>query len=52
MLYIYEWDLIPAHLIMGCKEEFDEGKQHVCNFSQLTRDIRYASLTWLLSYLV
>ena len=32
-----------------CREEFDEGKQHICYFSQLIRDIRYACLTWLLS---
>jgi hypothetical protein len=30
------------------REEFNEGIQHVCNFSQSIRDIRYASLTWLL----
>jgi hypothetical protein len=28
--------------------EVDEGRQHVCNFSQLIRDIRYAGLTQLL----
>jgi hypothetical protein len=31
-----------------CKEEFDEGRQHVCNFSQSIHDIRYTSLTRLL----
>ena len=31
-----------------CRKDFNEGRQHVCNFNQLIHDIRYACLIWLL----
>jgi hypothetical protein len=36
-------------VVFLCKMGMDvQGRQHVCNFSQLIRDIRYAGLTRLL----